>query len=261
MTIAFIGAGSMAYALAGGIRKQHPEALITASDPSPERLQLFEKEFPPFRAAESNRQAAADAEVLILAVKPQILPQVLPDLADFPGLAISIAAGIPLKTLTAGLPRAAVARVMPNTPCLVGEMAAGVAFSEGTAMDQKAQVISLLSASGVVREVPEEQMNAVTGLSGSGPAFMARLFDYFIQGAAAEGLPEETARDLCLQTALGTARLLQEKEMSPEELISMVSSPGGTTLAGREVLEASDTGEVIRRTIGAARRRGKELGS
>lgn len=258
--IGFIGAGNMAFALAGGIARAFPSIPMTGFDISHDRLQLFEEKMPLFERSTANADMADACDLIFLAIKPQILPQVLPEMESYTGTILSIAAGIPLKTLTQGLPRAKVVRVMPNTPCLVGQMAAGCTFSSIFPEEEKAAVLEILSTSGVVEEVPEEMMDTVTALSGSGPAFWARLFESFIEAAEDSGLPANTARRLCLQTARGTATLLEEKGMTPEELINQVSSPGGTTLAGRSVLESSPMKDIIKKTLKAAEKRSKELG-
>lgn len=250
----------MAFALAGGIAKTYPEVTFTAFDISESRLDLFSNEIPRFTRAQSNEEAAEQSDILFLAVKPQVIEKVLPEISGFSKCAVSIMAGIPLIRLKQFLPAAQLVRVMPNTPCLVGAMAAGCSFEKDVPEEVRQQVHRLLSTSGIVEDVPENLMDAVTALSGSGPAFMARLFDYFIQAAQETGLPAETARRLCLQTAAGTALLLKKQNMKPDELIGMVSSPGGTTVAGRAVLEESETADTIRKTVFAAFERGRELG-
>ena len=258
--IGFIGAGNMAFALATAIRRHEPQAELCAADVRPERLDLFRQRFGDADCDPDARKVAQGCEVLFLAVKPQDMDQVLAELCEVDGVVVSIAAGVPLRRLEAALSRARVFRVMPNTPCLVGEMAAGFAAGSRARPEDVRRVQALLSHAGTALPVREELLDAVTGLSGSGPAFVARLIEAWITAGIELGLTPSEARILALATFRGTAVLLQETGMGTQELVDMVSSPKGTTLAGRAVLEASDVGEVLCRTIAAAARRSEELG-
>ena len=251
----------MATALAGAIDGAEASAEFIAHDVSAERLEQFGAGLRRFTTAASNREVADRSDVTFLSVKPQIMPDVLPELADATGLFVSIAAGIRLRALEQALPQARVIRVMPNTPGLVGEMAAGYAAGTRATTEDAELVGRLLQSAGTAYELPEELLDAVTGLSGSGPAFVARLIEAFTLAGEAEGLPHETAYQLALATFRGTARLLQEKHLSPDELVTMVSSPGGTTIAGRRVLESSAYRDVIRRSVATAAERSRELGT
>ena len=262
-SLGFVGAGTMASGLARGIHAAGLAGAITAYDPVREAMDRFCAVTGATPAAD-NGAVARNAEILFLAVKPQHLQTASADLADSgvdlaDRLVVSIAAGMTLARLAGWLPGARLIRVMPNLPCVVGEMAAG--FARGpSATDQDARVVGdLLRALGVALEVEEEHLNAVTALSGSGPAFMARLLQAFIDAGTACGLPADAARALTLQTARGTAALLQEHGYDTVDFIDMVSSPGGTTAAGRAVLESSDLQTVIADTIAAATERGREL--
>lgn len=261
MIIGFVGAGNMATALARAIEAAEPGVRFIASDVDETRLQKFCGELSDCSPVRDNRKVPAEADVVFLAVKPQVMPKVLPDLTGSNRLFVSVAAGITLSTLEAGLPDGRIIRVMPNTPGLVGAMAAGYAGGSRVSSEDLALVGRLLSRAGVAVEVPEDQINAVTGVSGSGPAYVARLIEAFSAAGERNGLSHETANKLALATFAGTARLLQETEMTPDELVRMVSSPNGTTVAGREVLEASDISEVIGRTVDATVTRSKELGA
>ena len=149
---------------------------------------------------------------------------------------------------------------MPNTPCLVGEMAAGFAVGKNV-KDREIKIVEeILNSAGKAFYLKEELLDAVTGLSGSGPAFVARLIEYFIEAGENEGLGKDIAAELALQTFKGTAKLLQESGMTPDELVKIVSSPGGTTVAGREVLENSDVKDILIKTVKKATERSKELG-
>jgi pyrroline-5-carboxylate reductase len=198
--------------------------------------------------------------VIFVAVKPQDIQNVLEAVRDTDRLLISIAAGVSISRIEEACPQARVVRVMPNTPCLVGAMAAGYAFGSRVRPEDRERVEQLLGAAGYAAEVEEPLLDAVTGLSGSGPAFVARLIEAFIEAGKRLGLKPEVTRNLALQTFYGTAKLLADTGMEPQQLVEMVSSPKGTTVAGRQILEASAYAEVIGQTIRAATERSKELG-
>jgi len=258
--IGFIGAGNMAFAFAKAFTRKGLAGRIEVFDIRPERCALFAREFPSVCVQESGREVARGSEVVILAVKPQDIAPVLEEIGETDRLVISIAAGVCLQRLQDRLPRARVVRVMPNTPCLVGEMAAGYALGSRVTERDGRVVSDLLSAAGRAVALPEELLDAVTGLSGSGPAFVALLIEAFAAAGVSQGLPEAVAMELTLQLFKGTVCLLQETGMSPAALVAMVSSPKGTTLAGRAVMEPSAYREVIAQTVAAATRRSKELG-
>jgi pyrroline-5-carboxylate reductase len=258
-SIGFIGGGNMGFALAKAASARFPSAEIHVIDKKPERVELFRRELPNVRPGATPAQVASAVELTVLAVKPQDFGGLLAELAGCDGLLVSIAAGVTLARMQAAMPRARLVRVAPNTPCLVGEMAAGYAFGSRAIPADKELVRGLLAAAGQAVEVEERLLDAVIGLSSSGPAFVARLMEAFMEAGRRLGFGAETARVLTLQTFRGTARLLQDTGMSTQALVDMVSSPKGTTIAGRAVLEASDLGEVIYRTIAAATRRAAEL--
>jgi pyrroline-5-carboxylate reductase len=259
-SVGFVGGGNMGLALGQAIARRFPEAQLYVCDIRPERVEAFHASLPEAVVVPRPAEVASRAEVVFLAVKPQDMAGVLAELGSTERLLISIAAGVPLSRLEHGAPRARVVRVMPNTPCLVGAMAAGFACGRTVSPEDRSTVEDLLSAAGYAVELEEGLLDAVTGLSGSGPAFVARLIEAFIEGGMGEGIPPEIARRLALQTFEGTARLLAETGMEPEELVRMVSSPKGTTEAGRKILEASDCRQALIGTIAAATRRSKELG-
>jgi len=250
----------MGFALARAVASRFPALAIHVYDLRPERVALFRKEIRAARAAAGAPETAAAAEVLFLAVKPQDMQAVLERIEETDRLVVSIAAGITIQRLERTLGKARVVRVMPNTPCLVGAMAAGYAFGTRVQPADGHVVQQLLGAAGYAAPLEERLLDAVTGLSGSGPAFVARLIEAFMEAGASLGLASRVARDLAVHTFLGTARLLSETGMEPSALVDMVSSPKGTTVAGREVLEASDYRKLIARTIAAAAQRSKELG-
>ena len=235
---------------------------ILASDVSPERLADLRARYG-IRTTLNNADVAARAGIVILAVKPQQLDPVLRDLSPAltaNHLVISIAAGKTTGHLESLAPLCRVVRVMPNMACLVGE---GMnVFTRGLrATPQDAETVSrLLACSGQALELPEALFDAVTALSGSGPAFFAYLLDRLVDGAVKEGLPREQALLLAAQTMAGTARLLMIRRMEPADLAASVTSAKGTTAAGRDVLENKETADVLSRTIQAAARRSRELG-
>jgi pyrroline-5-carboxylate reductase len=251
----------MAGALAAAIRRADPAVEFIASDVNGEQLDRFATAAGGCAKAPDNRAVVDAAELTFLSVKPQAMNDVLPALADTPALVVSIAAGVRIGTLEAAMPQARVVRVMPNTPGLVGEMAAGYSGGRRATAADLALVGRLLESAGVAFPMEEELLDAVTGVSGSGPAFVARLVEAFVDAGVAHGLDREIACRLVLATFSGTARLLADRELSPQELVDMVSSKGGTTVAGRGVLEASDYREIIRKTVDAAVARSRELGS
>ncbi|MFP4378822.1 MAG: pyrroline-5-carboxylate reductase [Spirochaetales bacterium] len=261
MQIGFIGAGNMACALAEAIDRSATPSQFMAFDPDRERLERFASSVARFARAESNREVAEKSSLTFLAVKPQMVSDVLPELTSCNRLIVSIAAGVTLATLQDAMPEARVVRVMPNTPSLVGRMAAGYAVGAQCSEDDRNLVAELLSRAGVAFELAEEQLDAVTGLSGSGPAFVARLIEAFTDAGTKLGLDPSVAYTLAFETFAGTAALLAEKQLTPDELVTMVSSPNGTTVAGRAVLENSEYKSIISETVAAAAKRSKELGS
>ncbi|MDR1894094.1 MAG: pyrroline-5-carboxylate reductase [Spirochaetales bacterium] len=258
--VGFLGAGNMAYALAAAIARGRQDVILVPYDTQADRIELFKRDFPRVEGAAHPRQTVEETRLCVAAVKPQVLPRALQDLGETRGLLVSIAAGVPLAKLQGYCPLARFIRVMPNTPALVGEMTGAFTPGLGVSAEDRELAAGLLQCAGPLIEVEESLMDGVTGLSGSGPAFFARLAQGFIDAGRELGLEESDARLLTLQTMKGTAALLLERGYSCEALISMVSSPGGTTLAGREILEASDAGEVIRRTVLRAAARSRELG-
>jgi pyrroline-5-carboxylate reductase len=258
-SIGFIGAGNMGFALAKAAAARFPAAEMQVIDTRPERVELLRRELPRVRVGGSPAQVAAASQLTVLAVKPQDFAVLLAELGGCEGLLVSIAAGVTLARMEQALPRARLVRVAPNTPCLVGEMAAGYAFGSRVIPVDKELVRAFLAAAGKAVELEERLLDAVIGLSSSGPAFVARLMEAFIEAGRRLGLSVEAARELTLQTFGGTARLLQQTGMGTQALVDMVSSPKGTTIAGRAVLEPSDVGEVIYRTVAAAARRAGEL--
>lgn len=263
-TFGFIGAGHMASALIHGLvqRKVVVANQIIASDPDPDRLSALREELH-VRTASENRAAIHAADCVVLAIKPQVFDAVLPEVAvaiDPATLVISIAAGVTTQRIEAALPAGTrVIRSMPNTPALVAAGATAIAAgTHATARDQDLAE-ALFESVGIVARVPEHQMDAVTGLSGSGPAYVFAMIECLRDAGAAVGLPADTAEELAAQTVFGAARLLLERGLRPETLREQVTSPGGTTLAGLRALESGGFAEAVANAVRAATKRSTEL--
>lgn len=264
--IGFIGAGNMATALVKGLIDTGlyaPEQLVVSDVEAKQRNQM-RRRFSTNVTAD-NTALLHDAKVIILAVKPQSMDEVLAGLrgAVTPQhLFISIAAGVTTARIEGALAvRARVLRVMPNTPALLGKgMSVLVRGLYATAADEKLG-LKLFRAVGDAVAAPDERMlDAVTGLSGSGPAYVYRFAEAMLAGGIAAGLPGPMARQLTIQTLVGAAAMLKESGEPPETLRARVSSPGGTTLAGLSELEHRGFKEAIAAAVIAATRRSQELG-
>ena len=264
--LGFIGAGRMATALAKGCIEARllPASAVLASDPIEEARAKFAAESPGAQLVAGNAAVLAGAETIVLAVKPQMMSAVLAEIRPHvkpQHLLISIAAGVTLARLADGLPAATrLIRVMPNTPCLVGLGASCFARGTSATADDAALVERLLTSVGKAYEVEESQLDAVTGLSGSGPAFIYTAIEALAAGGAAMGLPEKLALELAAQTAAGAAGMVLQTGLSPAELRNQVTSPGGTTLAGLKALDERDGAGAFRAAVEAATRRSIELG-
>lgn len=260
--IGFIGSGKMAFALMQGIKKGNLSYNIIANDHNIEKMQEIKKELS-IEIATDNKEVAQKSDILFLCVKPQDMEALLEEInysTNERQIIVSIAAGIKLDFYESKLKNRKIIRVMPNTPCLVGEMAAGYSLGQNVRKENAKIVEEILNSTGKAYLLDENQLDAVTALSGSGPAFFAFFIDTFVESAAKEGLNKETAFKLACQTALGTAKLLMEKNMTPQELINMVASPKGTTAAGLKVLEEGKVKEILMECIKAAAKRSRELG-
>ncbi len=262
MTIGMIGAGKMAEAIAEALRRQAgvaPHNLLF-SDVSAERLQRMQERFGA-QVRPDNRSVAREADVLFLAIKPQQLDAVLEEIAPSceGRLVISIAAGKRLAGMQSRLPAARVIRVMPNICCLAGEAMSVMTCGPSVTDEDRARTRALLEACGRVLELPENQFDGVTALSGSGPAFFAYVLEQMAEAATEEGLAPEDALTLAAQTMRGTAELLLRSLFTPLSLREAVTSAKGTTAAGRAVLETPPVAAALRAAIRAAARRSREL--
>lgn len=262
--IGIIGGGAMGAALAGGVLAAGlPAAQLRVANPGAARRDELAAKFGIETLADNSALLAA-SDVVLLAVKPKLLRPVLAalrgDLAR--PLWISVAAGISLQTLGGGLPPGArVVRAMPNTPSLIGAGACGFAAGAACTAADRELARALFSCVGLAWEAPDEALlDAVTGLSGSGPAFALALLEALAESGAALGLPPEAAERLAGQTLLGAALLAQQSELSPAALRAQVTSPGGTTEAGLARLRAGNFAACVGEAVRAAARRSRELG-
>jgi pyrroline-5-carboxylate reductase len=262
--IGFIGAGQMASALGQGFVKAGLVAPPAASDPSAEARQQFAR-LTGGRTTASNVEVAAESDVLFLAVKPQQVAKVLPELRSAVGpkkLLVSIAAGVRLAVLSAGLGDGVrLVRVMPNTPCLIGSGACGYCLGPGATPQDGTLVEQLLGAVGLALQVDEPLLDAVTGLSGSGPAFVYVMIEALSDGGVRMGLTRKVATALAAQTVRGAAEMVLRSGEHPGVLKDRVTSPGGTTIAGLQALESGGLRAALMAAVEAATRRSIELGA
>lgn len=263
--LGFIGGGNMGEALIKGllISGRFDASQIGVSDISQERLDHLHNTYQVSTVA-GNRELAAGSDLIVLAVKPQQVGDVLGEInasLDHLPLMISIAAGVPIATLEQSLGKPVpVIRVMPNTPALVLAGASAIAAGTHASADHLAIAKVLFEAVGLVVEVEESHMDAVTGLSGSGPAYVFLFMEALIDAGVLMGLSRPVARDLAVHTTLGSAKLLAESGEHPGVLKDQITSPGGTTIHGLTILESGGLRGMIMDAVEAATRRSEELG-
>jgi len=262
---AFIGGGNMAEALIKGLLSGlgvTPQQII-ATDVVPERRTYMQTTYG-ITASADNKHAVQESTVVILAVKPQIMPMILEEIAPVVNsekLVISIAAGITLQTLQRALGDSRrVVRVMPNTPALVLAGAAGISPGKAATAQDVALVERIFNAVGRAMVVSDEMMDVVTGLSGSGPAFIFALIEGLSDGGVLMGLARQTATLLAAQTVLGAAKMVLETGKHPGELKDMVTSPAGTTIAGMQALESGGLRGLMMEAVRRATERSEALG-
>jgi pyrroline-5-carboxylate reductase len=260
-----IGGGVMGEALLSRLLSQGlyaPEEILLG-EPSPERRGVLYEQYA-IKTTDNNREVIEASKVILLAIKPQIFDVVAKDFqgvySESPPLVLSILAGLSLAKLEEAMPGWPVVRAMPNTPSTVG--AGMTAFTLGSHSSAKHGELAyeIFSAVGQVVQVPEGMMDAVTGLSGSGPGYVAIVVEALADGGVAAGLPRAVAKQLALQTVLGTAQLLQKTGMHPAELKDRVTSPGGTTIAGIACLEELGLRSALIEAVRTASSRSRELG-
>ena len=263
--IAVVGGGKMGGALVEGMISGSlvkPEAVVVSDTDEARRREISRSCGAAVTA--DNREAVRGADVVLLAVKPQNMAEVLAGLSGAvspAALVISIAAGIATAFIEGGLGgKIRVVRVMPNMPALIGEGAAALAPGAHATEADLALARHIFAAVGITVDVREELMDAVTGLSGSGPGYAFLIIEAFTEAGVRTGLPRETALRLISQSLLGAAKLCLKGEKPPAELRAMVTSPGGTTLAGLKVLEERKVYDALIAAVEAATRRSAELG-
>jgi pyrroline-5-carboxylate reductase len=261
--LGIVGGGQMAEALISGLlaKKAYSTSEILVSDPSAGRRDYLKDKFG-IAVTESN-QKVSESTVLLFAVKPQVFPQIIQELGAVAReqLLLSILAGVSLQQLEAAFPDCPVVRVMPNTPALIGQGISALSYGQHVTAEQQQTAQRIFKAVGTVVEVPESLMDAVTGLSGSGPGYVALLVEALMDGGVLVGLPRPLARSLVLETIKGSVALLQEQNLHPGELKDRVTSPGGTTIAGIAALEKAGVRSALIQAVEAATQRSKALGS
>jgi pyrroline-5-carboxylate reductase len=263
--VLFLGAGQMAEALMRGVLRAgllSPDQIM-ATDVRASRLEMLAAELG-IRTEPSNRAAAGFGRIILIAVKPQDIPSLLADVGPHIGpeqVVASIAAGVTTARIEQALDRPVpVVRVMPNTPALVGAGAAAVALGSHASVEHGELVQRLMSAVGQAVVLPESQLDAVTALSGSGPGFVAIFVEGLIDAGVRVGLARDVATTLAIQTVLGTAQMMQATGTHPAVIKDMVTSPGGTTIAGVHALEAGGLRATLMNAIVAATERSRQLG-
>lgn len=261
--LAVVGGGQMGRALVGGMLACDlfsPDA-IRLVEPSTEGRHWWRENHPNVAITELA-DAVGQANLVLLAVKPSVIPLVAKQKSKFWNgkLMVSIAAGIGLKKLSDAFGHRRIVRVMPNTPSLVRAGASAFCCDVDVTADDKCLISSILDSVGIAIEVDESQMDAVTGLSGSGPAYVCLMIEAMADGGVESGLPRALAMKLATQTVLGTAKLVAETNRHPAELKDAVASPGGTTIAGIAVLEQNGVRGALAQAVAAAANRSRQLG-
>lgn len=262
--LALVGGGRMGQALVGGLVRsgQVDAAGVHVVEPQAAVTRWWQEHHPRCRVDDQLTEAVSAAATVIIAVKPDTVAEVAAGAAGrwTRRLVISVAAGVPLQTLVDALGTPRVVRVMPNTPCLIGHGASAYASADGVTAEDRHQVEAILGAVSLVCEVAEKQLDAVTGLSGSGPAYVCLVLEALADGGVAAGLPRELATRLATQTVLGTAAMVQQTGKHPAELKDAVASPGGTTIAGLRALENNGLRAAMIEAVLAAAARSGQLG-
>ena len=263
--IGFIGAGNMAEAIIKGLIStgEYKKSEITASDVSKARLDHLSVEYA-IKTQRDNTKVVSQSDILVLAVKPAIVPKILKEIkrgVTSKKIIISIAAGVTSASISKGLgKKAKIVRVMPNTPALVLEGASVLYCNENLSEDDRAAVCKLFEAVGNAYTVSDESLlDPVTGLSGSGPAYVSIFIEALSDGGVKMGLPRAMAHALAAQTVYGTAKMIIEGETHPAEFKDKVTSPSGTTIEGIHKLEAGGFRSSAISAVEAATKRSKEL--
>ncbi|WGW10976.1 pyrroline-5-carboxylate reductase [Saxibacter everestensis] len=269
-TVAVLGVGSMGEALLSGIlRAGLPAGSVTATVRSPDRASELRQRtgvtvLDTSADAAANQSAAREADIVILAVKPHGILDLASEISDAVTrdcVVISVAAGITTSAIETRLPGAAVVRAMPNTPSLVGAGVVAIAAGESADQDALDRAAAILAGAGMTRQVREDQLDAVTAISGSGPAYFFLLAEALVDAGQQLGLDPETAKALVVGTAAGAGALMEQTGKDPAQLREQVTSPGGTTKAALDVFEEHGLREIALAAAQAAARRSAELSS
>ncbi|MBI4399489.1 pyrroline-5-carboxylate reductase [Candidatus Micrarchaeota archaeon] len=262
MKVAIIGAGRMGEALATGLVASRTvnAKKIVLSDPDKQKLKNLKRRLG-IAIANSNKEACRKGNLIILAVKPSYVASVAEEIRRnvTKRIVVSIAAGVRLKRVESILKKSKVIRVMPNTPCLVCE--GTVAYSLGKKVNKKDEntFLGIFSGVGKCVRVSERQLNSITGLTGSGPAYIYLIANALIEGGKKQGLNEKLSRKLVTQLMIGASKMLGTCKETPEELIAMVTSPKGTTIEGLKILQRRKVKDALVSAVAAATKRAKEL--
>ncbi|AMW98942.1 pyrroline-5-carboxylate reductase [Rummeliibacillus stabekisii] len=263
-TIVFAGVGAMAEAIIQGFVKEGvvpPRNMYVMNKSDKEKLQKIAHKYGVQIVCE-DRAILAKADLLILAMKPKDIQGAMENLFPYLGVnttVLSVAAGVSMQSIEEKLGKRPIVRVMPNTSASIGMSASGIAFNHLVTDSQKDVFIGMLEAIGLVIEVEEDELHAVTALSGSGPAYLYYLVEAFEQAGMKFGLSQKTVRNLAVQTIAGAAEMLKQTNEEPSELRRKVTSPGGTTEAGIKALEEHDFKEIIMACVQNAEAKSREL--
>ncbi len=262
MKLGFIGAGEMGGAIIRGLLKTgYKKEAIIASVRTPEKANLLAHTLG-IAAYTDNRRVIEESNRLFLAVKPAQMPQVLAEIAACgvsPKPLISMALGWTVEKIQALLPGWPVIRIMPNTPLALGQGVTLFQFAAQVAEPDRRDVRALFDALGHTYEVAPDMFEVATALSGSGPAFVYHFIDGLARAGQTQGMSEQMARSLAIQTVIGAAQLAAQQEATPAQLAQKVATPGGCTAAGMEVLVSSDFKEVLREAVAATTQKAQEV--
>jgi len=263
MKIAFIGGGNMATAIIAGLFKSNSDAVVQVGDPGPDVKQRLESQWP-LTCYASAAQAIKGMDVIVLAVKPQILPIVLDEIGGqvtSQQLIISIMAGVTVQNIASGLESdAPIVRTMPNTPALLGLGITALYADSNCSQQHRDQAQQLMAAAGETVWLEDESLvDAVTAVSGSGPAYFFYMIEAMSKAGARLGLPADVATKLAVHTAYGASSMAVESDVGVEELRARVTSKGGTTQAALESMHSNGFAELIDTAVSAAAKRGRQL--
>jgi pyrroline-5-carboxylate reductase len=263
-SLTVVGGGQMGRALVGGMLSQ---AVLTADqirlvDPDPQCQEWWREHHDGVTVSQDLTDAVSKSDSVLLAVKPNLIPVVTKQRGRFWSgkLVISIAAGISLEQLCGWIGHKRVIRVMPNTPCLVGAGACAFCGAADVTSEDETWIESMLASVGLVVRVSENQMDGVTGLSGSGPAYVCLIIEALADGGVLAGLPRDMAMKLATQTVRGTAKMVEQTQQHPGQLKDAVASPGGTTIAAIATLERHGVRGALMEAVAASAKRSMELG-